>query len=203
MFALLVKTYVIGLAVAMPVGAMGCLCVERTLAHGWRRGIATGAGIATADGIYAAVAAFGVTAVTSLLVSSQIAMRLAGGAALVFIGLRNALSASQSQACASSGQGSLVGLYAGAVALTLANPLTIISFGGILMGAGLVTASAQDAALAVLGVSLGSMSWWMVLVTAVAGMRHGLSSNAVAIMGRASGVVVASFGVLAVLSVFL
>ena len=43
--ALFARTFVVGVAVAAPVGAMGVLCIQRTLAHGWHAGIATGAGI--------------------------------------------------------------------------------------------------------------------------------------------------------------
>ena len=55
---ILVRTFVIGVIVAAPVGAMAILAIQRTLAHGWRGGLATGAGIATADAGYAALAAF-------------------------------------------------------------------------------------------------------------------------------------------------
>ena len=66
--ALFARMVVIGVVIAAPVGAMAMLLVQRTLAHGWRAGAATGAGIATADGTYAALAAFGVTAVSQWLV---------------------------------------------------------------------------------------------------------------------------------------
>ena len=46
---LFARTFLIGIVVAAPVGAMGILCIQRTLAHGWRAGMATGTGIATAD----------------------------------------------------------------------------------------------------------------------------------------------------------
>jgi threonine/homoserine/homoserine lactone efflux protein len=46
---LLLKAAGFGLAVAAPVGPMSLLCMRRTLAQGWRQGLATGAGIATAD----------------------------------------------------------------------------------------------------------------------------------------------------------
>ena len=48
-----------GLAVAAPVGPMSLLCMRRTLAQGWRPGLATGAGIATGDAMYACVAVAG------------------------------------------------------------------------------------------------------------------------------------------------
>ena len=36
--ALFARTFVIGIAVAAPVGAMGMLCIQRTLERGWRTG---------------------------------------------------------------------------------------------------------------------------------------------------------------------
>ncbi len=73
---------IIGIAVAAPVGAMGVLLIQRTLTSGWRSGAATGLGIATADATYAAVAAFGITAISDLLVDFQTPLRLIGGVAL-------------------------------------------------------------------------------------------------------------------------
>ena len=83
------RTFLIGLAVAMPVGAMAVVCMERTLARGRRAGAATGLGIATADGIYAGIAAFGVTAISSVLTSWQAPLRVVGGAALVYLAIRS------------------------------------------------------------------------------------------------------------------
>ena len=48
-----------GLAVAAPVGPMAVLCMRRSLAQGWRPGLATGAGIAVGDALYACVAVAG------------------------------------------------------------------------------------------------------------------------------------------------
>ena len=74
----LARTFLIGIAVAAPVGAMGVLCIQRTLASGWRAGVATGLGIATGDAVYAACAAFGVAALSAWLVAFQTPLRLVG-----------------------------------------------------------------------------------------------------------------------------
>ncbi len=62
--------------------------LQRVLAHGLRAGVATGAGIAAADALFAAVAAFGVTAVGDWLVTFQPEFRIIGGTALIWFGLR-------------------------------------------------------------------------------------------------------------------
>jgi len=204
---LLGRTYLIGIAVAAPVGAMGVLCIQRTLQRGARAGLATGLGIATADAIYAGCAAFGVAAVASLLVAWQAPLRLAGGAVLVYLGARSVLTASSTAAASASAEESApapaASLYASAVALTLTNPMTIMSFGAVFASAGLVAApSFATAATATIGVALGSLSWWVALTAVVAAVRHGISESAIVWVSRISGAAIAVFGMGAIVSAF-
>jgi len=53
------KGLLIGFSIAAPVGPIGLLCIQRTIAYGRKSGLVTGLGAATADGLYGAVAAFG------------------------------------------------------------------------------------------------------------------------------------------------
>lgn len=66
----LIRGLAIGLAIAAPVGPIGVLCIRRTLADGRLAGLVTGLGAATADGVYGAVAAFGLMVVTDLLIGN-------------------------------------------------------------------------------------------------------------------------------------
>lgn len=83
---LFLKSLLIGLAVALPMGPIGVLFVRRTLVLGFTRGLEGGLGVAAADGVYAAMAAFGVTAIVSLLVEQQMWFQVIGGVALLWIG---------------------------------------------------------------------------------------------------------------------
>jgi threonine/homoserine/homoserine lactone efflux protein len=130
------RAVVLGVIVAAPVGAISLLCVQRTLARGRAAGYATGIGIATADGLYAAVAAFGLTAVSDVLMGAQLWVRLVGGVALLVIGVRTVLRAGSASA-ADAQEGPLTAEYTSAVALTLANPQTIVTFAALFAGAGL------------------------------------------------------------------
>ncbi|HET6350704.1 MAG TPA: LysE family transporter [Coriobacteriia bacterium] len=208
--ALLARTFVIGLLVAMPVGAMGILCIERTLHRGWRAGLATGAGIATADATYAAVAAFGVTGVSALLTSWQTPLRIVGGVALIVLGVRAALAAPRSASedaeaeAAAPGIPDVAGvaLYTSAVGLTLTNPMTIMAFAAVFAGAGLAgLTSAASALTATAGVAAGSLAWWVALTSGVALVRHGVSPTAARNLSRVSGAAIAVFGVIAIVSV--
>ena len=82
----------IGFAIAAPVGAIGLLCIRRTLADGRLVGFVSGLGAATADAFYGAVAALGLTAISSAIVAHQSSVRLVGGVFLCYLGVRTALS---------------------------------------------------------------------------------------------------------------
>ena len=132
---LLLRGVLLGFAIAAPVGPIGVLCIRRTLAFGRITGLVTGLGAATADMCYGAVAAFGLAAVSSLLISQQHWIRLIGGAFLCYLGVTTIL-ARPAAAAASARSGGLAAAYASTLALTLTNPLTILSFAAIFAGLG-------------------------------------------------------------------
>jgi hypothetical protein len=69
--SLLVGGFAFGFAIAAAPGPIFFLCLRRTLVKGWLSGLFSGFGVATADGIYAALAAFGLGAVTSVLTGER------------------------------------------------------------------------------------------------------------------------------------
>ncbi|HEX6541613.1 MAG TPA: LysE family transporter, partial [Ktedonobacterales bacterium] len=80
------KGLLLGFAIAAPVGPIGVLCIRRSLAEGWLTGFLTGMGAATADGFYGGVAAFGLTAISGVLVAQQGIIRVVGGVLLCYLG---------------------------------------------------------------------------------------------------------------------
>lgn len=198
---LFLRMIVIGLAVAAPVGAMGILTIQRTVARGWGAGMATGLGIATADALFAAVAAFGITVIADALTSVQVPLRLLGGAGLLWLGWRALRSETVARAPVDAPTGGPLRDYGSAVGLTLTNPVTIIAFGAIFAGAGLVAQpGVVEAGVAVAGVAVGSLLWWLALTSIVAGVRHSLNPRALLWINRASGVILLIFGILAIIA---
>ena len=130
---------VIGFAIAAPVGAIGVLCIRRTLADGRLTGFVSGLGAATADALYGAVAALGLTAISSALVAHQATVRLVGGLFLCYLGVRTALAAPATTGATGARRG-LLAAYGSTLALTLTNPSTILSFAAVFAGLGLADA---------------------------------------------------------------
>ena len=199
--ALFLRGLLVGLAVAAPVGAIGVLCIRRTLADGRAIGFVSGLGAATADACYGAVAAFGLTAVSTALVDHQGWVRLAGGLGLCLLGARTFAARPASRPARGGGPG-LAGAYATTLALTLANPSTILSFAAVFAGLGVVESAGDRPAAAslVLGVFLGSALWWLALSLGVGLLRGRLTPARLRWLNRASGATLVAFGVASLLS---
>ena len=88
---------VAGYAIAIPVGAIAVLIIHTGLTSGLRQGLAAGAGAATADLIYATLAALAGAGVALLIGPLEAPLRLVGGIVLVLIGLYGLLTAWQSR----------------------------------------------------------------------------------------------------------
>ena len=198
---LLLKGILIGLSIAAPVGPIGVLCIRRSLSGGWRSGLATGLGAATADALYGAVAAFGLTAVSVFLVESRWWLTVLGGGFLLWLGLRTAM-ARPAEKGSSDGTSSAAGNYGTTLLLTLTNPATILSFIAIFASIGLTAAPDMGSAAAfVAGVFLGSAVWWLFLSSLVGVFRHGIGARTLRVVNLVSGCVLMGFGVYAIGSV--
>jgi threonine/homoserine/homoserine lactone efflux protein len=200
----LLKGFLLGFAIAAPVGPIGLLCIRRTLAGGMPAGLASGLGAATADALYGAVAALGLTAISAFLVDQSWWLRLAGGLFLLYLGITTFRSTpSTGKEPAKVRTAGLAAAYGSTFLLTVTNPATIMSFGVAFAGLGLVGSGtgAGDAAAMVLGVFLGSSCWWLLLSGVVGLMRARVSSGALTWVNRASGAMLAGFGVAALVSI--
>jgi len=197
----LLRGIAIGFSIAAPVGPIGVLCIRRTLAEGHTSGFVSGLGAATADALYGCVAGFGLTFISSVLVSQQHRFRLLGGAFLCYLGVRTFLARPAGQAAAAAGKG-LAGAYVSTLFLTLTNPMTILSFAAIFAGLGLANTRGDygSAIVLVLGVFTGSVLWWLVLSTMASLFRTRLNAGAMQWVNRISGIVITGFGLLALLS---
>jgi threonine/homoserine/homoserine lactone efflux protein len=191
----------IGLSIAMVVGPMSVLVIRRTLAEGRLAGLISGLGVAAGDTIYGALGGFGLTFITGFLINGQFWLRLVGGGFLIYLGLKTLVSRPAEKAARAAGK-DLPGYFIAMLLLTLTNPLTIISFAGIMAGLGIGSASGNylSAAILVAGVSVGSASWWLILTTAISLFRNKITPGGMAWINRLSGVIILGFGLLALAS---
>ena len=187
----------VGFTVAAAVGPISLLTIRRTIAHGRGYGLVSGLGVALADASYGAIAAFGLTAVTAVLVGARVALALVGGAFLVWLAIRT-MRSRPTEAAATEDRPGLLGAFLSIYGLTMTNPMTILSFAGIFAGLGLAGRGGGDAALLTLGVFLGSSLWWVALTAVVGRLRGRITPDVLVWINRISGAVLLVFGLLAI-----
>ena len=197
MLSLMLNSIVIGLSIAAPVGPIGVLCIRRTLVQGRWQGFASGMGAATADGVYGFIAAFGLTAVSALLLDYALFLQIFGGGFLLFLGIKNLRSSSPQDSGTSTAalSGGLASAYSSTFLLTITNPMTILAFLGIFAGLGAeqVSESRASAIIMVSGVFLGSALWWMLLSGGVSILRERVTPSVMLWINRISGVIIILF----------
>jgi len=194
----LLKGLLFGFVLAAIVGPMWVLCFRRTIEQGVATGIASGLGIAVADAIYGAIAAFGLTAISGFLLAHSFWIGLAGVAFLGWRGVK-ALAAKPADLTATADgvpSRSLGAAFVSTLTLTLANPPTILAFTAMFAGLGLAAgANYQSAALIVAGVFVGSAAWWLILVLGAAALRARLTPRLLRAINVISGVTILGFAV--------
>lgn len=188
----------IGFAIAAPVGPIGLLCIQRTLRNGRLHGLVSGLGAASADAVYGAIAGFGLTAVSSILIAQQNCFGLVGGLFLFYLGLRT-FFAPPAAAAAEAKNSGLWSAYGSTFLLTITNPITILSFVAIFAGMGLAAdeRTIGEAMILVGGVTLGSAAWWLLLSGGVSLLRDKFNEPAMVWVNRLAGLVIGGFGVFA------
>lgn len=199
------KGILIGFAVAAPVGPIGLLCIRRTLSGGHLAGFTAGLGAALADTLFGSIAVFGLTLVWEILMANSKWFALGAGIVLIYIGIMEWRSKPKDLLLPTPQ--SAAGLVSGFVStffLTLANPLTILSFAAVFAGFGIeghrVTEDGETPNYVLMtelisGVFIGSACWWLMLSGGVDVIRHRLNATMLTWLNRISGTGLLGFGI--------
>ena len=166
----LISGLLAGYGVAVPVGAIGVLIVGLSARTTLVVGAGAGLGVATADGLYAVLAALGGAAIAGVIRPVATPLRWVAAAVLLAMAVRTAVVAwwhyrdpdratRPDRGLTTPGRA-----YFGLLGLTLLNPATVIYFSALILGrqAGLPRTAAASA-LFVLAAFLASASWQLLL----------------------------------------
>jgi threonine/homoserine/homoserine lactone efflux protein len=197
---LVISGVVMGLIAAVPIGPVNLICIRRTFAFGPLNGFVSGLGAALGDGIFAAIMGFGLTWIAQLIEGYATIIELIGGAMMVYMGYRTFISPPVPRCAeekADSEGTNLVRAMVSTFALTVTNPVTLLSFGvmfaslgGLAGGAG----SFRDATFVVGGVVGGSAGWWLALTTVIGLFHTRIDEGAMRMINRICGVLVIGCG---------
>lgn len=189
------KAFTAGFLIAAPVGAVGVLCIQRTLLSGLRSGLITGLGAAFADTIYGAVAAFGMVLITSFIDEHRIAFRLLGAIVIFILGFKQVFKKAavtvKPVSVTTLGKDFITTFF-----ITLTNPITIFAFMAIFAAsdAGGKSGNALAIAVTIIGVFLGALSCWGTITGITYAFREKIENKHYGIINRTGAVLILCFG---------
>ncbi|MGE3769336.1 MAG: LysE family translocator [Bdellovibrionales bacterium] len=182
----------LGLALSAPVGPIGLLCIRRTIDRGPFTGFTTGLGAAVADTVYAALAAFGVSAIIHWLAEYDQQLRVIGGAIMCGMAWSIYQARPTAPAKAKSAK-NLFTAFTSGFALTFTNPVTILAIIALVatLAGGEGTLKSM---LLVGGVFVGAAGWWLTLVGIATLIREHFTIRTIIYLNRFTGMLLAMFG---------
>jgi arginine exporter protein ArgO len=150
-----------GYGVAIPVGAIAILIMGLAARTSFRVGAAAALGVATADGLYAALAVAGGAALAGGIESVATPMRWIAAAVLLGLAVYTAVTALRRTVQKDTGFSTPTRAYGGLLALTMLNPMTIVYFGALVVGR--QSSEQSGGPLFAVGAFLASASWQLLV----------------------------------------
>lgn len=166
---------VVGLSIAVFVGFAAMSVIETAARGGLLIGLAAGAGIASGDALWAAVTVTGGPVIGRVLGPWDSYLRWAAVAVLFALGVLAVRQVLAPAGVADDLPPPPAATYRTYLAATLRDPVTLVFFGSLILGAGHRYTSAEAMAF-IAGAFLGSLGWQSLL--AGAGARRGRSFSA-------------------------
>jgi threonine/homoserine/homoserine lactone efflux protein len=220
---LVLSGLIVGVVIAAPVGPVNIVCIQRTLERGFWGGFAAGVGAVLGDGLIAAVAAFGVSAISGVLANHRLAIQLIGGAIMIAFGVKlftaePKLATKQRTQSVAQLRRIVEGVperlrpairlpiwrilpHAGVIPqtffLTITNPGAILGLFAIFGGLGAAFGGIHNyvqALTLVFSVMVGSLLWWAVLAQLIEKLRGRINEGRLKIINQVAGIVLVAFG---------
>ncbi len=192
---LFLKALIIGFSLAMPVGPIGMLCIKNTLAHGFKIGLAVGLGAALCDALYGFLAGGGLVFITEFLLKYSSLLQIVGSAILFYLGAIEIKNAKIPSAEIKIQTHKFFKTILATFFIAAINPVMIMLLIGIFAAIGGGASIKGNIPLLIIGVFIGSMSWWIFLATTTAIIRHKISAKFMARIKIISGLILIGFAI--------
>ncbi|MDQ0492822.1 LysE family translocator [Paenibacillus brasilensis] len=198
----MVKGILLGLSIAAPLGPVSILCVKKTMISGFKTGLLSGLGAATADAVYGSIAGLGLSALTNFLIEYKTVLQAIAGLFICFLGIKSLLHTPTTERSEPHSRECSLNSYAGTLLLTLSNPMTIVFFLGVFGASGiLLSHTSSDIPFLIVGVFLGSALWWVCLTGTASLFRINMTveRSKLSLFNKLSGMVMLYFGLIALI----
>ncbi len=194
MFEIIIKGFILGIFISIPVGPIAVLCIQRTLNRGKYHGFVTGLGAAFSDLIYAALTAFSLSFIINIINDNKVYIEILGAVILFFFGYFLFKSNPIKQVSDKNlKKESYAQDFITAFALTITNPLIIFLFIAMFAKFDFIEneATAFETTVGLFFVFVGASFWWFGLTTIVNLFRSRFNLRGLRIINKISGSVLA------------
>ena len=191
----LLKGILIGIIFGVPAGAVGALCVQRTLQSGMKSGIVTGLGSSAADCFYAVVGAFGITVISDFLTRYKVPINIIGGLLILAMGIGTLLKkhVGASDADTKTNYGAM---FLSAFSVGITNPASVLTFLFAFSYFGIEgKLGAVNGIALVAGVLSGTLIWWITLSAIARKVKEKFGEKGFARLNKIFGIIMIGFAV--------
>jgi threonine/homoserine/homoserine lactone efflux protein len=191
--------FVIGVIVALPLGPINLLGLQRAVERGYFGGLAVGLGILLGDGLIALAAGFGVKALSGAIADYLTVIQIIGGLALMVAGAKLIFVRPQIVTSAEAAKASLLQFIwdvPAAFLLTITNPGAVLGLLAMFSGvsAFVEVTSNIDVFTMAAAVMAGSFSYWVVVSRLISRVRSDIDADWLIRISRIAGLVLFAFG---------
>lgn len=191
--------FLMGVLLALPIGPINILGLQRAVERGYFGGLAMGLGILLGDGLIALAAALGVNAISGAIRQYRTVIQIVGGLALMVAGARLYFEKPEFATANEAATASLfdyVWDIPKAFFLTITNPGAVLGliamFGGV--STFVEVASTIDALTMAASVMGGSFCYWLIVSSLISRVRGEIDAGWLGRMNRIAGFVLFGFG---------
>lgn len=188
-----------GVLLAMPLGPVNVLGIQRAVERGFFGGMAAGLGIMLGDGLIALGAALGVNAISGAIRQYRAVVQVVGGLALILAGAKLYLTRPVIVTEMQAEKATLrdyVWDIPQTFFLTITNPGAVLGlvviFGGV--SSFVEVDSHFDAFTMVAAIMGGSFCYWFVVSERISRVRHRIDAAKLGQINRIAGLVLIAFG---------
>lgn len=197
------KGLLIALIFGIPAGAIGVLCVNRSIEKGFTAGFITGLGSSLADTIYAVIGAFGITLISDFLQQHEKIIALAGGVLIFAYGIFMLLTKNERKIVENEvvkkDETGLLSYFLTSFSIAVLNPATILTFMIAFTSFGITCQNFCQSLSLVVGIFFGTVIWWLTISFTASRFSEKFTKKGHLVLKIICGGLLIGFGILCVI----
>lgn len=192
-YSYFIQGYILGISVASTIGISGILCLQNMMTGRISMGISSALAASLADMSCAMLVVFGLRSGQAIFLAYKTLFHVVTGIFLCCLGVSKLMSKMVWHSGHRESGGVLVAFFS-VFFLSVVDPISILDFIGLCMGLTLDFSIVRNAATFVLGLFVGSATWWLGLCAMLLYFRANISVVAFERIQQCVGVGIILFG---------